>query len=37
VLIARGCTTYVMVKRLKNVAYNNGGHAMFNAVHFEAK
>jgi peptide/nickel transport system substrate-binding protein len=33
--IAQGFTTYVMVKGLKGVAYNNGGHAMFNGAHFE--
>lgn len=35
--IAQGFTTYVMVKRLKNVAYNNGGHAMFNGAYFVTK
>jgi len=33
--IAQGFTTYVMVKTLKGVAYNNGGHAMFNGAYFE--
>jgi peptide/nickel transport system substrate-binding protein len=33
--IAQGFTTYVMVKRLKGVKYNNGGHAMFNAAFLE--
>jgi peptide/nickel transport system substrate-binding protein len=35
--IAQGFTTYVMVKRLKGVTYNNGGHAMFNAAYLEPK
>jgi ABC-type transport system substrate-binding protein len=33
--IVRGFTTYVMRKELKGVAYNNGGHAMFNEAYFE--
>ena len=33
--IAQGYTTYVMTRKLKGVAYNNGGHAMFNAAYFE--
>ncbi len=33
--VAQGFTTYVMVKGLKGVQYNNGGHAMFNAAYFE--
>jgi peptide/nickel transport system substrate-binding protein len=35
--IVQGFTTYVMVKGLKGVAYNNGGHAMFNEAYFESK
>lgn len=35
--ISQGFTTYVMVNRLKGVAYNNGGHAMFNGAYFEPK
>ena len=33
--IVQGFTTYVMVRKLKGVAYNNGGHAMFNGAYFE--
>lgn len=33
--ISQGFTVYAMVKELKGVKYNDGGHAMFNAAYFE--
>lgn len=35
--ITQGFTTYAMVKELKGVKYNNGGHAMFNAAWMERR
>ena len=33
--ISQGFTVYAMVKELKGVKFNDGGHAMFNAAYFE--
>jgi hypothetical protein len=29
--------TYAMVRELRDVRFNNGGHAMFNAAHFDRR
>jgi peptide/nickel transport system substrate-binding protein len=35
--ITQGFVTYAMVRELRGVQFNNGGHAMFNAAYFERR